>query len=66
MLIVQSGGGKYSVQTGRRDGSVSLAQNAFSLPSPSASVANAIQDFANKGLTTTDMIYLLGNSLHFY
>ncbi|KAL4591733.1 hypothetical protein LXL04_004704 [Taraxacum kok-saghyz] len=55
-----SGGGRYNVQTGRKDGRVSLAQNAFSLPSPSTSVSSAIQAFARKNLTTTDMIYLLG------
>ncbi|KAI3523253.1 hypothetical protein L1887_01313 [Cichorium endivia] len=55
-----SGGGRYIVQTGRRDGSVSLAQNTQSLPPPSVSVSSAIQAFASKGLNATDMIYLLG------
>ncbi|KAI3823326.1 hypothetical protein L1987_04761 [Smallanthus sonchifolius] len=59
-VIALSGGGRYNVQTGRRDGTVSLAQNAASLPSPSTSVSSAIQAFASKGLTSTDMIYLLG------
>ncbi|KAJ9554793.1 hypothetical protein OSB04_009407 [Centaurea solstitialis] len=59
-VVSLSGGGKYNVQTGRRDGAVSIAQNALSLPSPSTSVSSAIQAFANKGLTATDMIYLLG------
>ncbi|KAK9079175.1 hypothetical protein SSX86_000845 [Deinandra increscens subsp. villosa] len=59
-VVALSGGGGYSVQTGRRDGLVSLAQNARSLPAPSASVSSAIQAFASKGLTATDMIYLLG------
>ncbi|GJW49456.1 peroxidase 60-like protein [Tanacetum coccineum] len=55
-----SGGGRYAVQTGRRDGSVSIAQNAAILPSPSVSVSNAIKAFAGKGLNATDMVYLLG------
>ncbi|KAL7594823.1 hypothetical protein Lser_V15G28778 [Lactuca serriola] len=55
-----SGGGRYNVQTGRRDGRVSLAKDAQILPSPSSSVSSAIQAFATKGLTATDMIYLLG------
>ncbi|XP_076896455.1 peroxidase 60-like [Bidens hawaiensis] len=59
-VVFFSGGGNYNVQTGRRDGLVSLAQNTRVLPAPSISVASAIQAFANKGLTATDMIYLLG------
>ncbi|GJY54595.1 peroxidase 60-like protein [Tanacetum coccineum] len=55
-----SGGKKYVVQTGRRDGFVSLAQNTQSLPGPSVSVGSSIQAFARKGLNATDMIYLLG------
>lgn len=62
IMLMQSGGGRYNVQTGRRDGLVSLAQNTISLPPPTASVATAIQLFALKGLTATDMIYLFGNS----
>ncbi|KAI3823324.1 hypothetical protein L1987_04759 [Smallanthus sonchifolius] len=58
--FVNSGGGRYSVQTGRRDGLVSLAQNTRTLPPPSSTVSSAIRAFALKGLTTTDMIYLLG------
>ncbi|KAI3823719.1 hypothetical protein L1987_05159 [Smallanthus sonchifolius] len=59
-VISFSGGGSYSVQTGRRDGLVSLAQNTRTLPPPSSSVSSAIRAFALKGLTATDMIYLLG------
>lgn len=58
---MQSGGARYSVQTGRRDGLVSLAQNALTLPPPTSSVSSAIRAFALKGFTATDMIYLLGN-----
>ncbi|KAK4477925.1 hypothetical protein RD792_017190 [Penstemon davidsonii] len=57
--VAMSGGGKYIVETGRRDGSVSLAKNV-DLPSPSISVSNSIKAFANKGLNPTDMVYLLG------
>lgn len=57
---MQSGGGRYIVPTGRRDGTISLAKNV-NLPSPSISVSNSIQAFAKKGLNATDMIYLLGN-----
>ncbi|KAA8544269.1 hypothetical protein F0562_022281 [Nyssa sinensis] len=54
-----SGGGQYNVQTGRRDGLVSLATNV-NLPAPSISVSDSINAFANKGLTAIDMVYLLG------
>ncbi|XP_030975433.1 peroxidase 60 [Quercus lobata] len=52
-------GCRYDVQTGRRDGSVSLAQNV-DLPSPRISVNDSIAAFARKGLSATDMVYLLG------
>ncbi|KAF5937618.1 hypothetical protein HYC85_025124 [Camellia sinensis] len=54
-----SGGEQYRVQTGRRDGLVSLAQNV-NLPAPSISVSDSIKAFANKGLGVIDMVYLLG------
>ncbi|KAJ0605765.1 putative peroxidase [Helianthus annuus] len=59
-VISFSGGRRYSVQTGRRDGRVSLARNTQTLPPPSASVSSAIRAFARKGLNPTDMLYLLG------
>lgn len=52
-------GCRYDVQTGRRDGLVSLAQNV-DLPSPRISVNDSIAAFARKGLSATDMVYLLG------
>ncbi|KAA8533942.1 hypothetical protein F0562_031459 [Nyssa sinensis] len=58
--VFLSGGGRYEVQTGRRDGSVSLARNV-NLPVPSMSVSEAIVAFAQKGLTAADMILLLGS-----
>ncbi|XP_050370989.1 peroxidase 60 [Argentina anserina] len=54
-----SGGGRYTVQTGRRDGFVSLA-SIVRLPSPSISVSQSVAAFARKGLDATDMVYLLG------
>ncbi|XP_076953771.1 peroxidase 60-like [Bidens hawaiensis] len=59
-VVSFSGGGRYSVQTGRRDGLVSLAQNTRTLPPPTASVSSVIKTFAQKGLSATDMVYLLG------
>ncbi|XXG55227.1 hypothetical protein AAC387_Pa03g2941 [Persea americana] len=54
-----SGGERYEIQTGRKDGLVSQASNV-SLPSPSISVSDSIAAFATKGLTTKDMVLLLG------
>ncbi|MCL7034434.1 hypothetical protein MKW94_003106 [Papaver nudicaule] len=59
--IASSGGSRYEVQTGRRDGLVSLASDAdTNLPSPSISVSGSITVFAGKGLNATDMVLLLG------
>ncbi|KAL3530377.1 hypothetical protein ACH5RR_009699 [Cinchona calisaya] len=54
-----SGGGRYEVQTGRRDGNASSSANVF-LPGPSDSISDAIDIFATKGLNSTDMVFLLG------
>lgn len=63
-MLMQSGGRSYNVQTGRRDGTVSLAQNV-NLPASTVSVSGAISQFASKGLNTTDLVFLLGNHLFF-
>ncbi|KAI3420548.1 Peroxidase [Psidium guajava] len=52
-------GGRYGVQTGRLDGKISLAQNV-NLPGPSITVSQAASAFAQKGLTISDMVVLLG------
>ena len=57
--VLQSKGGWYSVQTGRRDGLVSLAKNV-NLPGSSISVVNSAAIFNSKGISTEDMVYLLG------
>lgn len=49
------------MQTGRRDGLVSLAQKvSISIPGPSASIPQTMAVFANKGLNLTDMVLLMG------
>ncbi|KAH9659848.1 peroxidase 60 [Citrus sinensis] len=53
-----SGGGRYNVETGRKDGFVSLATNV-NLPGPDIPVAQSVATFAKKGLNATDMVYLL-------
>lgn len=57
--LMQSGGGRYNVETGRKDGFVSLATNV-NLPGPDIPVAQSVATFAKKGLNATDMVYLLG------
>ncbi|BFG34790.1 hypothetical protein CerSpe_210640 [Prunus speciosa] len=57
--VYLSGGGRYNVQTGRRDGLISLATNV-DLPAPSISVPDSVAAFAGKGLNMTDMVHLLG------
>ncbi|KAK8550782.1 hypothetical protein V6N13_119284 [Hibiscus sabdariffa] len=54
-----SGGGRYEVQTGRRDGTESLASNV-DLPSPSFSVSQSADAFKNKKIGLEDMVLLLG------
>lgn len=61
-MKMQGGGEKYKVKTGRRDGVVSLAKNV-DLPPPFISISDAIARFAAKGLSVTDMVYLLGTQL---
>ncbi|XP_049395037.1 peroxidase 60-like [Solanum stenotomum] len=55
----QAGGKWYDVETGRRDGDVSLASNV-KLPAATISVSDSIKLFASKNLTQYDMVYLLG------
>ncbi|KAH9611406.1 hypothetical protein KSS87_009717 [Heliosperma pusillum] len=51
----------YDVETGRKDGRVSIAGEAqSSLPGPGIPVASAIQLFAQHGLNTEDFVVLLG------
>ncbi|XP_042386907.1 peroxidase 60-like [Zingiber officinale] len=61
--VVLGGGSQYSysVQTGRRDGNVSLASEALkNLPGDSFSASQAIAAFKAKGLSASDTVLLLG------
>ncbi|KAG5629256.1 hypothetical protein H5410_000973 [Solanum commersonii] len=58
--VVLAGGKWYDVETGRRDGDVSLTSNV-NLPAATISVSDSIKLFASKNLTQYDMVYLLGN-----
>ncbi|XP_024381941.1 peroxidase 57 [Physcomitrium patens] len=58
-VIALSGGPKFAMPTGRRDGRVSKASNV-NLPGPSLSVADATRAFTAQGMTQNDMVTLLG------
>ncbi|XP_051134059.1 peroxidase 60 [Andrographis paniculata] len=57
--VALSGGEKYSVQTGRRDGTTSLAKNV-NLPGPTISVSDCLKLFSKNKIDATTAIYLLG------
>ncbi|KAJ4793158.1 Peroxidase [Rhynchospora pubera] len=59
--VVALGGANWTVFLGRRD-SLTANQNAANsdLPSPDSDLSTLISAFANKGLSTTDMIALSG------
>jgi len=60
-LLLQAGGDWFDVETGRRDGLVSLQSEALAnIPPPTIPVAEAIEIFAERGLDKNDMVYLLG------
>ena len=62
MKSKQAGGKWFSVETGRRDGTISSATEASnSLPGPSIPDSDAVSLFASKGLNATDFVLLLGN-----
>ncbi|KAG2596769.1 cationic peroxidase 1-like [Panicum virgatum] len=50
----------WQVETGRRDGTVSLASNTGALPSPFAGFVGLLQSFQNRGLNLTDLVALSG------
>ncbi|KAL8171322.1 hypothetical protein V2J09_023126 [Rumex salicifolius] len=52
---------KWEVQTGRRDGTVSLASEvSANIPSPAAGFSTLLQSFKSKGLTLHDLVVLSG------
>ncbi|KAL2899409.1 Peroxidase 44 [Bienertia sinuspersici] len=58
--FVRAGGKWYEVETGRRDGLVSLKSEAqANIPPPTMPVAQAIELFARKGLNKDDFVVLL-------
>ncbi|KAK1309014.1 Cationic peroxidase 2 [Acorus calamus] len=58
--VVLTGGLRWSVPTGRRDGLVSSSSDANNLPSFTDSIDVQKQKFTDKGLTTKDLVTLVG------
>ncbi|MFS7943543.1 putative peroxidase [Helianthus anomalus] len=62
-LGIMTGGSGWAVPTGRRDGLVSLASDAESMPGPIDSIDDQIKKFANKGLSIKDLVTLVGHTI---
>ncbi|KAE8646374.1 peroxidase 5 [Cucumis sativus] len=54
------GGINYAVPAGRRDGRISIKEEASRLPSPTFNIEQLTQNFAERGLSKTDMVTLSG------
>nr|ABK23698.1 unknown [Picea sitchensis] len=59
-VVVLSNGPTWSVPTGRRDGLVSSSSDTANLPTPADSITVQKKKFADKGLTTEDLVTLVG------
>ena len=65
--ILQIKGPFWPVPLGRRDGRVSIANEALtSLPSPFANITQLKTNFASKGLNTKDLVVLSGTNCHLF
>ena len=52
----------WEVETGRRDGTVSLKQEALdNIPAPTMNFTELLQSFQNKSLNLADLVWLSGN-----
>lgn len=61
--VVISDGPDWEVPAGRRDGKISVADEAeANLPGPQMSIDELVQNFARQGLSKSDMVVLSGNT----
>ncbi|PUZ59441.1 hypothetical protein GQ55_4G041600 [Panicum hallii var. hallii] len=59
--VVVTGGPFWSVPTGRRDGTVSIKQEALDqIPAPTMNFTELLQSFQNKSLNLADLVWLSG------
>lgn len=59
--VVVTGGPSWSVPTGRRDGTVSIKQEALDqIPAPTMNFTELLQSFKNKSLDLADLVWLSG------
>ncbi|RCV22937.1 hypothetical protein SETIT_4G259700v2 [Setaria italica] len=59
--VVATGGPSWSVPTGRRDGTVSIKQEALDqIPAPTMNFTELLQSFQNKSLDLADLVWLSG------
>ncbi|GFY83255.1 peroxidase superfamily protein [Actinidia rufa] len=59
-VVAMSGGPYWDVLKGRKDGTVSKANETINLPAPSFNVTQLIQSFAKRGLGVKDLVALSG------
>ncbi|XP_065860086.1 peroxidase 66 [Euphorbia lathyris] len=59
-VVTMSRGPYWNVLKGRKDGTVSKANDTINLPAPTFNVSQLIQSFANRGLGVKDMVALSG------
>ena len=60
MDIMQSGGRRWEVPTGRRDGLVSQASDTANLPAFNDPISVQIRKFSEKDLNIQDLVTLVG------
>lgn len=68
MLVcqIQTGGLRWEVPAGRRDGLISRADETFDMPAPFHNLVTITEIFAEKNLSQHDMIALLGKCRPFW
>ncbi|KAL7108453.1 hypothetical protein ACP275_06G113300 [Erythranthe tilingii] len=59
-VVALSGGPKWSVAKGRKDGRISTANDTVNLPAPSFNTTQLIQSFSQRGLSAKDLVALSG------
>ncbi|RWV99645.1 hypothetical protein GW17_00037439 [Ensete ventricosum] len=60
--VALSGGPKWEVPKGRKDGRVSKASESTQLPAPTLDFSQLKQSFSQRGLSTKDLVALTGNN----